>query len=200
MKQLVLCLLVVMASSFLTPVTTDLSPKDRKFAVDYYIKTKERLLKDVGQLTSAQLAFKPDSSRWSITQCIEHIALAEDGLWQWCMLSLKSDTLKKPETAPTNEQLIAGVTDRTKKAQAPEMLQPKDQFPDAAAALKAFVERRDSTIQYLKGTTDPLKEHFMPTPAGTIDVFQGLLLLAAHSERHTLQIEEVMKSPGFPSR
>jgi hypothetical protein len=33
-----------------------------------------------------------------------------------------------------------------------------------------------------------------------MDLYQGLVLLAAHTARHTLQIEEVMASPGFPKQ
>lgn len=202
MQKVLFCLAVIIASSFIASKPKGLTPEDRKFAVDYYIKTKDRLLKDVAQLSAAQLNYKTDTSRWSVAQCVEHITLAENGLWQWCMLSLKQDTssLKKPEKSLTNEQLVALVTDRSKKAQASEMLRPKNTFPDTQAALKAFLSRRDATIQYLKTTEDPLRAHFMQTPVGVLDVYQGLLLLAAHSERHTLQLEEVMKSPGFPRR
>lgn len=200
MKKILLGLVVLIASGFLAPKTKELTPEDRKFAVDYFIKTRERLLKDVERLSPAQLNYKPDSTRWSVAQCVEHITLAEGELWQWCMMGLKNDTssLKKPEKQITNEQLVAGVTDRTKKAQAPEALRPKNTFSNTQAALKVFLSKRDSTIAYLKTTQDPLRERFMQTPIGLLDVYQGLLLLAAHSERHTLQLEEVMKSSGFP--
>ncbi|MCD2422015.1 DinB family protein [Niabella pedocola] len=202
MKQVFLGLFCILASSFAGPEKSEITPADRKFAIDYYLKTKQRLLNDVQQLTDAQLNYKPDSSRWSVAQCIEHIALAENGIWQWCMMTLKNDsaTLIKPGTPVTNEQLIAAVTDRSKKAQAPEVLRPGNQFSGAKEALAAYLSKRDSTIQFLKSTQEPLETHYMQTPAGTLSVFQGLLLLAAHSERHTLQIEELMKSPGFPRK
>jgi len=48
-------------------------------------------------------------------------------------------------------------------------------------------------------TQDDLKEHFITHPVfGTMDLYQGFILLAAHSERHTMQIEEVMANPDFP--
>ena len=31
-----------------------------------------------------------------------------------------------------------------------------------------------------------------------MDTYQWMLLVAGHSKRHTLQIEEVKASPGFP--
>lgn len=202
MKQVFLGFLLLLTSSFAGPEKKEITPADRKFAIDYFLKTKQRLLNDVQKLSEQQLNYKPDSTRWSVAQCIEHIALAENGLWQWCMMTLKNDsaTLIQPGKALANEQLIAAVTDRSKKAQAPEVLKPGNQFAGAKEALTVYLSRRDSTIQFLKTTQEPLETHYMQTPAGTLNVFQGLLLLAAHSERHTLQIEEVMKSPGFPGK
>jgi hypothetical protein len=46
-----------------------------------------------------------------------------------------------------------------------------------------------------------LKNHFTLHPAfGTINTYQLLLLLSGHSERHTLQIEEVKANPAFPKQ
>jgi hypothetical protein len=54
-------------------------------------------------------------------------------------------------------------------------------------------------MAYIGSTNDDLKDHFINHPAfGTMDLYQELVLLAAHTARHTLQIEEVMASPGFP--
>ncbi|MCF3108454.1 DinB family protein [Niabella sp. CC-SYL272] len=202
MKQLFLGLSFILISGFAGSEKKEITPADRKFAIDYFLKTKQRLLNDVQKLSDAQLNYKPDSTRWSVAQCIEHIALAENGIWQWCMMTLKNDSamLIMPERPLTNEQLIAGVTDRSKKAQAPEVLRPGNQFTGAKEALAAYVSKRDSIIQFLRTTQEPMETHYMQTPAGTLNVFQGFLLLAAHSERHTLQIEEVMKSPGFPKK
>jgi hypothetical protein len=33
-----------------------------------------------------------------------------------------------------------------------------------------------------------------------VDLYQVLILLAAHSARHTAQLEEVMATPGFPKQ
>jgi hypothetical protein len=33
-----------------------------------------------------------------------------------------------------------------------------------------------------------------------MDGVQGMLMLAAHTERHVAQIEEVKQSPGYPQR
>jgi hypothetical protein len=203
MKKLILFALVAVTSSYTAPVKRGITPEERKFALDYFQKTKDRFLKDVKGLSEAQLSFKADTSRWSVAQCIEHIALAESLLWQWTQGMLKQPAApeKRTEIKYTNEKLIASTIDRSAKFKAPEQLQPVGKFPSTAAALQAYTARRDSTMAYVATTTDDLKNHFIVHPVfGTLDIYQAMLLLAAHSERHTLQIEEVMANPNFPKK
>jgi hypothetical protein len=197
---------LVLAGLLMTAFRTasgTLTPDERKFAVDYYLKTKARLLADVKGLSPAQLNFRADSTRWSIYQCTEHIALSEALIWQWMQMTQHSPATpdKRSEIKHTTEELIKAMTDRSHKMQAPEMLKPGSQFTGEQAALDAFVLRRDSTIAYIQVTQDDLKDHFTNHPVfGTIDLYQGLILLAAHSARHTLQIEEVKADPNFPKQ
>jgi len=180
-----------------------LTAAERKFAIDYYRQTERRLLDDVSGLSAAQLHFKADSSRWSVAECVEHIALSESLIWQWIQGAAKQPAApeKRSEVKMTTEQLIQALTDRSKKMSAPEFLKPENKFPDTQAALSAFMSRRDSTIRYLGTTNDDLKDHFITHPVyGTVDLYQGLVMLAAHSARHTLQIEEVKANPNFPKQ
>jgi hypothetical protein len=203
MKKLFLPAVLVaglLLSAFRTAPGT-LTPDERKFAVDYYQRTKARLLNDLKGLSEAQLNWKADTSRWSIYQCTEHIALAEKAYWMWIQMTEHQPATpeKRSEVKVTTEQLMKGMLDRSQKYKAPDMIQPEKKFTNTDAALKAYILRRDSTIEYLQTTQDDLKDHFMTHPAaGTMDLYQGLILSAAHSERHTLQIEEVMADPNFP--
>lgn len=191
---------VLLLSAFrLAPGT--LTPDERKAAVEYYLKTKARLIKDLKGLSEAQLNWKADTSRWSIYQCTEHIALSETMIFQWIQMTehQPAGPDKHGEVKYTTDKLVTMSLDRSHKAQAPEMLKPEAKFANTQAALTSYILRRDSTIEYLKMTQDDLKDHFITHPVfGTLDLYQGLFLLAAHSERHTLQIEEVMADPNFP--
>jgi hypothetical protein len=192
----------LLMTSFRTASGT-LTPDERKYAVDYYQKTKARLLADVKGLSEAQLNFRADSTRWSIYQCTEHIALSESLIWQWIQMTEHSPATpdKRSEVKHTTDELIKALTDRSHKMQAPEMLKPGSQFAGEQAALDAFVLRRDSTIAYIQATQDDLKDHFITHPVfGTLDLYQGLVMLAAHTARHTLQIEEVKADPNFPKQ
>jgi hypothetical protein len=203
MKKSLLFTLVILAAGFKNPSAESLSPAERKFAIDYFKETKSHLLNDVKGLSVAQLNFKATDSSWSVAQCVEHIALAETLIWQWMQATLQQPATpeKKSDEKYTTESLIAAVTDRSHKFKAPEMLKPEGKFPNTDAALQAFVSRRDSTIAYLASTQDDLKNHFTVHPAfGTIDIYQGFILVAGHCARHTLQLEEVKANPNFPKQ
>jgi len=201
MKSLLLLLVFVTSSIFSAKDTR--SDTERKMALKEFQRTKQRFLNDVKGLSAAQLSFKADTSRWSIAQCIEHIALAESLIWQWEQMTIAQPATpeKASEVKTTDEQLMKGLIDRSHKFTAPEMLQPVGKFPSTEAAIQAFTSRRDSTIAYISSTKDDLKNHFAQHPAfGTLNTYQLILMISGHSERHTLQIEEVKANPAFPKQ
>jgi hypothetical protein len=200
MKTLFMMAFMGLLVSFI-PYPTAISKKEKKFAVDYFKKTRKRLLGDVKGLTDAQLNWKPADSVWSVANCIEHITIAEEQLFEWAM-----GTLKVPDSAEKIAQrrfsndadIIPFLTNRSFKAKAPENFKPTGRFGTTAQALDLYKQRRDNLISYMKKNDDALRTHFAATPVGLLDTYQMLIFLAAHSERHTLQIEEVMANPGFP--
>lgn len=116
MKNIIFLVSLIIATSFITHKTETLTAEERKFAIDYFSKTKERLLNDIKGLSYAQLNFKADSTRWSVAQCVEHIALAESLIWQWIYGTTKQAPTpeKKSEMKFTDEQLIQITIDRSK--------------------------------------------------------------------------------------
>ena len=91
------------------------------------------------------------------------------------------------------------MVDRSHKAQAPEILRPTGRWATEAELTKAFEASRKANMDYIKTTNDDLRDHFFDHPVfGTLDGYQWLLLLSAHSARHTEQIEEVKADPNFP--
>src|SRR5581483_425170 len=61
-----------------------------------------------------------------------------------------------------------------------------------------FTARRAKTIEYVKTTGDDLRVHVVDGPAGKMDAYQFLILLASHSVRHTEQIKEVEANANYP--
>ena len=92
------------------------------------------------------------------------------------------------------------VPDRTNKVQAPDPLKPTNRFGSPEASIKHFVDSRTTTEDFLKKTAD-LRGHAIDSPVGgKWDAYEWVLMIAAHSERHTKQIEEVKANENFPKK
>jgi len=178
-----------------------ISKKEKKAAVSYLEETRDDLQATINGLSEDQFNFKPAADRWSIKECLQHIAAAEVGIWQMCEGALKAtpNPEKRSEIKVSDDQVIKMVTDRSHKAQAPQELRPeKSPYTTALDALNAFKASREKLIKYVKNSKDDMRNHVAQTPLGAVDAYQLLLFIGAHSNRHTQQIGEVMADPNFP--
>ena len=175
--------------------------QERKFLIDHLKETRNNLIKSVKGLSEEQLNFRAAPERWSIKECVQHITLAEGGLWMMTEGALKqaANPEKRGEIKVTDQELVKMVADRSMKAQAPETIRPeKASWQTTEEALDAFKEKRAALLKFAKTTTDDMRNHVTTTMLGQVDAYQLLLLLSAHTNRHTLQIEEVKSNPAFP--
>jgi hypothetical protein len=198
-KKLLGVLLMTLFSASLSYGQT-LAQADRDRALKYLQTTKENVLAATKGLSEAQWNFKPGPDRWSVAEVMEHIAAAEDLLFD---LTTKQVMNAPPrpdgdDVKAIDEIVLAKIPDRTVKQQAPEPLKPTNRYGSPDAAVKHFVESRDKTIDFLRKTPD-LRAHAIDSPIGKkLDAYQWILFIAAHSERHTKQINEVKADPNFP--
>ena len=201
MKKLILSFAVLALISFKTADTT-LSAEERKIAIDQLTQSKEHLLKSIKGLSTDQLNFKASPTSWSIAECTEHIAISEGMIWGMVDGALKqpADPSKRGEVKMSDAQITGMITDRTNKVKTSEMFEPTGKFGSHDGAVKEFVVKRDSHMEFVKTTTDDLRNRYSQLPFGTIDGFQVILFMAAHSERHTKQVEEVIANANFPKK
>ena len=181
-----------------------LTQSDRDFAMSNLHATRKVFLDSVAGLTAEQWSFKPAPDRWSIAECAEHIALSEDLIAGRAKAILSSPAepdkvVRGNEARATDQKILDAVVDRSHKGQAPEPLQPKHKFATPKDAVEHFRESRDANIDYVEKTQDDLRAHSAKGPTGqSLDAYQWLLLMSAHTERHTKQIEEVKADPNYP--
>jgi uncharacterized damage-inducible protein DinB len=173
---------------------------ERTYLLEQLEQSKKGVLDSIAGLSDAQWAFKPAPNVWSIQECAEHIVLAEGFLFNTAQQTLKTPAVPRPETsnAAQDQKLVAAVKDRTAKAKAPEPLVPSGKFATPEDAARAFTEVRNKSIAYVKSTDDELRTHISKGPVGEMDAYQFLLLMAAHSVRHTEQIHAVQADPDYP--
>lgn len=181
---------------------TELTAKDREFAIKYLEETRQKFLASIDGLSPVQWTFKAGPDRWSIAEAAEHIAISESTILQ--MVTAKIMSAPPPpagEPRLTDQKMIDALVDRSARFQAPEMLKPTNRWPTREALKQDFTAARDKTIAYVRETKDDLRGHAAPHPVlKTLDGYQWVLLIGGHSARHTAQIEEVKSDPAYPKR
>lgn len=202
-KGLLLLALLVMTGLAGTIRNDSISFKERKSVLKEMKDSKTEILKSVKGLTEKQLNFKGSPDRWSIKECMYHIAISEKNLWDKLETAMKkpANPDKRPEINFTDEQLIKKMEDRSVKGQAAETFEPKNtNYKTIDEAINDFKNRRNNHIKYLKATTEDLRNHVVEMRYGWIDCYQLCLKIAAHSNRHYRQINEIKADPNFPGR
>jgi len=179
-----------------------LTSDERERALQSFQATHDAFLQSIAGLSQKQWTFKPAPDRWSVAEVAEHITVSESailGLVQKQIMVSAATPAKREQVKGKDELVLEKVPDRTHKAQAPEFLRPTGRWVTEADLTRAFEDSRRATMDYVRTTNDDLRDHFFDHPVlGTMDGYQWLLLISAHSARHTAQIEEVKADPNFP--
>jgi hypothetical protein len=178
----------------------DITNMEREQAVRYLGETRAGVIEAVKGLSDAQFNFKPAPDRWSVAECLEHIATVETLVLSGVRVRLE----KGPAPAADRDlkqidaMIHTTVPDRSTKVKAPPQLVPTGNSAPAAN-LEHFLASRQQTVNWLKSDSN-LRGHSVDHPVlGPLDGYEWILAAAGHSERHTKQILEVKADPNFPT-
>ena len=178
-----------------------LTDQERKTAADLLQQTEDGVISSVAGLSEAQLNFKPAPDKWSVSECIKHIAVTEQGLWQMTngAIQATANPEKRSEIKATDDQVVQMIESREQKVKTYPSMEPQNTpYKSMEEAMASFKVDRAKLIEYVKTTNDDLRNHVAALPMGSFDSYQMILFIAAHSNRHTKQIEEVKADPNFP--
>lgn len=163
-----------------------ISDADRAYLLSHLEMTREFVLDATRGLTNEQWMFKPAPARWSIAQCIDHVAQTEDYVLKLIrerILTSESPlvgafaSVAKGRTAPLEKPrrmarlddavILRWMTDRTPAVATPverrppiEEVAPRSSFDDPRSVLGHFLKVRATTIEYVRATQDDLRGHF----------------------------------------
>ena len=181
-----------------------LTQHERDLALSYLYSSQKQFVDSLEGLSPAQLNFKPAPDRWSIAECAEHIMLSEDMIFALITTQIMKSPAVEPklpasEREKNDMQVIASVESREKKFTAPEQLKPTGKVANVPDAVAHFNASRAITLDYVRSGQDDLRHHYGTHPTmGSMDAYDWILMLAAHTERHTAQIKEIKADPNFP--
>jgi NhaP-type Na+/H+ and K+/H+ antiporter len=184
-----------------TPTDDVLSKKERKFAAEHMKSTKTELQDAIKGLSASQLTYKVSADKWSVQECVYHIAISEKTLWAMLEASMKAGPTpeKKKDLKVTDEQVIKMVEDRTNKKKTFSTLEPQNTpYKSYDEAMNDFKATRTAHIKYIKATSEDLRNHFVQMPFGMLDCYQLCLMISSHTDRHVQQLNEVKTDAAFP--
>jgi hypothetical protein len=201
--KLTLVLATAIAFCSFVAVPTEITKEERKSAVSFLTDSENNAVNTVKKLSDAQLKFKPAADKWSVEECMLHIAATEKALWGMLDGAMKApaNPEKRTEIKWTDEDVKKNITSRENKVKTFAPLEPQNSgFNGVGEAVASFKENRERLIGYVNLTTDDLRNHVSTMSFGSLDAYQMLLFIGAHSNRHVDQMKEVMADPNFPKK
>jgi len=203
MKTLnILPLLVLTLTLRLTAATpATISNDDREHLLVHMQMTTQMLAEQVRGLSPTQLEYKASPDRWSIRECVSHLAVAEPDYWRDLQKSLKAapDMATKKSSATDADILWYGI-DRVVHTKTGGGHEKVDTYKDMNEALAKFQALRATMIDYIKTTNDDMRAHSFGGPEEVIDAWQWMLEISTHAQRHIEQIREIKNDPNFPKK
>jgi DinB superfamily len=165
-----------------------------------FSKTRELVHHTAHGLTPRQLQYRPDASRWSVAENLEHITIVEQNILAGLARTLQMPPEPEKKSVVTDGQLLANFGRVVQPLTAPERLLPTSRWP-VADLLNEFDAARRRTIEFATTAADTkeLRHYFMQHPFfGELDCYQWFILAAGHSARHCNQCAAIKESAGFP--
>jgi len=156
------------------------------------LKTGHDALREAVAGVGEQLAIrKPGPGRWSILECVEHLAVSE----QFLLSRLASASLADhSHENRMREAVIADRgLDRTRPVESPEAGQPRNRYGSLCEALAAFDAARAGTVRFVEGFSGNLRSWITDHPlvAGPVNCYEMLLIISIHPVRHAKQIADI---------
>ena len=162
--------------------------------IDALERSRDAYLQSIESVPESAAGVKFEADGWSILQVAEHIAAVEHGMLRGLQLDRKKSS---PPDIAIDQRIASEIRSRAVKLQSPEMVRPKGRWLTLGDCVEAFRRSRANTIEFVR-EAQKLREKSLTHPLlGEIDGHQAVLVIAGHTERHILQIEEIKASAAY---
>ena len=192
---------LLVAATVVAPARAAAGPMtagERQRLLAHLEMTEAWLASEVDGLSDAQLTFKMTPESWSIKDVAEHLAIAEPRYWANFETSLKTPVKAGWKPEATDEGMLWFGIDRTNRQRTGDARVPHGAFAGAKESLASFQKLRATMLAFAKTAQDDLRgRSYM---GGSQDLYQWLLMISTHAQRHILQIREIKAHPGYPKK
>jgi uncharacterized damage-inducible protein DinB len=152
--------------------------------------SRDALREAVADIPEDGAARSPGAGRWSVLEVVEHLAIAERGMLSAFERARASET--SLENKEREAEIMARLSDREARREAPERARPAGRFATLAQAFDQFLAARAQTIELARTReTDLYRLTVMHPFFGEVNGHEMLLIMAGHARRHAEQIREI---------
>ena len=161
-----------------------------------------------GNLSPAQLNWKPSAERWSVGQCFDHLLTSNKGY-----LPIIDDVLKgRKRSFLENMPFLPGLAGKlliksldpatTRKIKAPKRFEPA-RSEITTSVINDFVDQQTRIVEKMKATEHlDLEKIIITSPAVaavTYSLMDAYRIIVVHEHRHFQQAKRVTEEASFPN-
>lgn len=151
----------------------------------------EALRVSVADLDEQTARQKPAPDRWSVLECVEHVAITEEALYG---LVQQATPAGEPLHNPGREaKLLQLALDRKRTIPAPASVWPDGRARGVDKAMRRFDVARGLTVRWVEEFAGDPRAHLTTHPLikGPVNCYEMMLMIALHPKRHAEQIREI---------
>ena len=126
-----------------------MSAEDRQHLMVHLQMTEQWLADEVRGLSPAQLSFRSAPDRWSVRECVSHLAVAEPDYWRDFMRAVKA-TPSGTKSSLTDADILWYGIDRVVHTKTGGGHEKVERYPEMAPALADFRKLRSTMLEYVR--------------------------------------------------
>jgi DinB superfamily len=172
-----------------------MAPQEKTEIIQHLERSRDEFLAALAGVSEEQARLRTDPERWSVLDCVEHVAFVENRFLGWLRDAKKLDA---PQVDKAKEAgLATRVPDRSTRVKAPEAAVPNGRFETLDQALAEFNAARVRSIGIATEQGDALYLLATEHPRfGPVNGMELMIIMAGHARRHAEQIRETRAALG----
>jgi hypothetical protein len=172
-----------------------MAPQEKTEIVQNLERSRDEFLASFAGMSDSQARLRTDPERWSVLDCVEHVAIVENRFLGWLRDAKKLDA---PQVDKQKEAgFAARVPDRSMRVKAPEAVVPAGRYGTLEEALAEFHAARVRSLEIANEQGDALYLLAAEHPRfGPVNGVELMIIMAGHSRRHAEQIRETRAALG----
>ncbi len=179
-------------SLFALSVLAQTSEADKEFAIKYLNATHQDIINTVNELSDEAWNYTPEAGGWSTANCLEHILVTEEAFTGMAQGTVAQSEATKADLSGADGMLIGMMANRGTKVTTAPQFEPSGRWDSKADMLAALEASRNKLIDFIKTSDVDLRNYKAAMPFGEVDMLQLMLVISAHSQRHTFQMKEAL--------